>query len=148
LSYQLPHWVWPATLLAVCALAAWRGRAYERMAAGVYFVAWVLTVAVFQSHSEATQWAVLAIDAGVLIFLVWVALRSTRYWPLFAAGFHLLAVVTHLAHAADPRVSGWAYQTAELLWSYLGLYAIGYGAWTAPRKAPSAPAGVPGATRL
>jgi hypothetical protein len=143
-AYQLPLWVWPTTLLAICALAAWRGRATERLAAGAYLVAWLLTVAVFKSRSEFTQWPVLAIDVGLLVFLLWLAMRSSRFWPLFAAGFHLLAVVTHFARAVDPRVSGWAYQTAEILWSYMVIYAIGYGAWTAPRRA--APVADPGAT--
>ena len=130
----------------MCALAAWRGRLTERLAAGAYLVAWALTVAVFRSGSEATQWPVLAIDAALLIFLVWLALRSSRFWPMFAAGFHLLAVATHLARAADPRVSGWAYQTAEILWSYLVIYAIAYGAWTARRPAASALPTDPGPT--
>lgn len=148
-AYQLPVWVWPTVLMAVCALAVWRGRDYERLAAASELASWALTLVVFQSRSESTQWPVLIIDVALLMILVWIALRSSRFWPLFAGGFQLLAVVTHIAHALDTVVSGWAYLTAILIWNYLTLAAIGYGAWTAPNYArtDAEPSDVPGATR-
>ena len=132
-GYQLPVWVWPTALLSVCALAVWRGRNEERLAAGGYLAAWALSLVVFQARSEETQWGVLVVDAGLLGLFVWLAMRGRRYWPLFAAGFQLLAVVTHIARALDSAVSGWAYLTAGIVWGYLVLIAIGYGAWTANR---------------
>jgi hypothetical protein len=134
LSYQLPIWVWPTVLMTVCAIAVWRGRDHERLAAGSELASWSMSLLVFRSRSELTQWPVLFIDAVLLAILVWIALRSPRYWPLFAAGFQLLAVLTHLAHALDAVVSGWAYLTAMLIWNYLTLTAIGYGGWTAARR--------------
>lgn len=120
--------------MAVCAIAVWRGRDLERLAAGAELATWALTLLVFKSRSESTQWAVLAIDVALFAVLLWIALRSTRYWPLLAAGFQLLALITHFAHAVDAVVSGWAYLTAILIWNYLTLFAIGYGAITAPRR--------------
>lgn len=120
--------------MAVCAIAVWRGRDLERLAAGAELATWALTLLVFKSRSESTQWAVLAIDVALFAVLLWIALRSTRYWPLLAAGFQLLALLTHFAHAVDALVSGWAYLTAILIWNYLTLFAIGYGAVTAPRR--------------
>jgi hypothetical protein len=64
----------------------------------------------------------------------WIAFKSGRYWPLFATGFHLLAIITHFARAADPTFGGWAYMTAEIIWGYLVALTIGYGAWTAPNR--------------
>jgi hypothetical protein len=141
--------VWPTVLLGVCVLAIWRGRDQERLAAGGYLAAWALTVLVFKARSSDTQWAVLVIDLGLLGLFLWLAMRSGRFWPLFAAGFQLLAVVTHMARALDDEVSGWAYLTAGLVWGYLGLAAIGYGAWTAPYQAVTTdePSDAPGATR-
>ncbi|TAL28670.1 MAG: hypothetical protein EPN98_22840 [Phenylobacterium sp.] len=134
MSYQLPIWVWPTVLMGVCAIAVLRGRDLERLAAASELATWALSLLVFKSRSESTQWAVLLIDVSLLVVLAWIALRSPRYWPLFAAGFQLLAVATHLAHATDALVSGWAYQTAALIWNYMTLFAIGYGAITAPRR--------------
>lgn len=149
-SYQLPIWVWPAALSVVCALAVWRGRDDERLAAAAVLANWALSMVVFRARSEETQWAVLVVDAGLFAVLLWIAMRSPRFWPLFAAGFELLALLTHGAHALDAGVSGWAYLTATRIWSYLILVAIGYGAWTAPRRYAEigeAPSTVPGATR-
>lgn len=120
--------------MAVCAIAVWRGRDLERLAAGAELATWALTLLVFKSRSESTQWAVLAIDVALFAVLLWIALRSMRYWPLLAAGFQLLALITHFAHAVDALISGWAYLTAILIWNYLTLFAIGYGAITAPRR--------------
>lgn len=120
--------------MAVCAIAVWRGRDLERLAAGAELATWALTLLVFKSRSESTQWAVLAIDVALFAVLLWIALRSTRYWPLLAAGFQLLALITHFAHAVDALISGWAYLTAILIWNYLTLFAIGYGAITSPRR--------------
>ena len=120
--------------MSVCALAVWRGRDEERLAAGGMLANWALSLVVFKSQSEDTQWAVFAFDAALSAVMLWVALRSRRHWPLFAAGFQLLVMVTHVGHAVDSRVTGWAYLTAQLAWAYLVLLAIGYGAITAPRR--------------
>jgi len=150
-GYQLPVWVWPTVLMGVCGLAAWRGRDPERLAAGGYLAAWALTVVVFKDGSRDIQWAVMAIDGALLVLMVGLALRSRRFWPLFVAALQLLAVLTHIARALDARVSGWAYLTAVLVWGYLALGMIAYGAWTAPRRYAEIeaddPNEVPGATR-
>jgi hypothetical protein len=121
--------------MTVCAIAVWRGRDQERLAAAAVLADWALSMMVFKSRSEETQWAVLAVDLGQFALLLWLAMRSRRYWPLFVAGFALLQLVTHVAHALDTGVSGWASLTAGRIWSYLLLFTIGYAAWTAPRAA-------------
>ncbi len=121
-------------LVVACTLAVLRGRDTERLAAGTVLLSWSLTMVVFQKGNEGTQWPVLLTDVAQLPVFLWLALRTPRYWPLFAAAFKLLLVVTHLARAVDPTISGWAYQTAGIAWSYLALFSIGYGAWTAPRR--------------
>lgn len=137
--------------MSVCVLAAWRGRDEERLAAGGLLANWALSLVVFKSQSEDIQWAVSLFDGGLTVLYLWIGLRSRRYWPLFAAGFQLLVMITHLGHVLDPRISGWAYLTAQLLWAYLVMIAIGYGSWTAPRRYAEIEAmpdnEVPGATR-
>lgn len=138
--------------MLVCVLAAWRGRDLERLAAGGYLAAWALSLVAFRAGTGETQWAVLIIDLVLLGGFVAIALKTQRYWPLFSAAFQLLAVATHLARALDAAVSGWAYQTAGIIWGYLVIFAIGYGALTAPKRyaeieAADDPSDVPGATR-
>ena len=150
-AYQLPPFVWPTALMLVCVLAAWRGRDLERLAAGAYLAAWALSLVAFRAGTGETQWAVLVIDVALLAGFVAIALKTGRYWPLFSAAFQLLAVATHLARALDSAVSGWAYQTAGIIWGYLVIFAIGYGALTAPKRYAEIeaddPSDVPGATR-
>lgn len=134
MSYQLPVWVWPVALMVVCIIAVRRGRDEERLAAGTVVLAWALSMVVYRARSEDTQWQVLLIDSGVFSVYLWIAMRTRRFWPLFAAGFKLLSLTTHVAHAADEGISGWAYWTATRTFNYLALFAIGYGAWTAPRR--------------
>ena len=124
--------------MTVCAETVWRGGDEERLAAGGLLANWALTILVYKSRSQETQWAMLALDSALLLLYVWLALRSRRYWPIFVVGFQLLCVVTHLAHAVDRSVGGWAYITAGVIWSYLILFTIGYAAWTAPRYAVNA----------
>ncbi len=129
--------VWAATVLLVCVIAVWRGRRDEHLAAGIMLAAWAITMVVYRSGFQQTEWGILLVDAGALSGFTWIALRSDRFWPLFAAGFHLLAVVTHVARLADPGVGAWAYLTAEIMWGYLLAAAIGYGAWTAREPQPA-----------
>lgn len=134
LSYQLPIWVWPAVLMTVCALAVWRGRDDERLASAGFLAGWAMTLLVFRARSEETQWAVLAIDTALLGLLLLIALRSARFWPLMVAALQLLTVGVALSKSLDTRISAWAYLTASLVFQYLALLAIGYGAATAPRR--------------
>lgn len=124
--------------MGVCVVAVWRGRDEERLAAAGVLADWALTVFVYKVRSEDTQWGVLAVDTVQFALFLWIAMRSQRFWPLFVGSFALLQLVTHLANAADAGVTGWAYLTAELLWSYLLLFTVGYAAWTAPRHNPRA----------
>lgn len=146
----LRAFVWAATVLVVCAIAVWRGRRDEQLGAGVMLAAWALTMVVYRAGFRQMEWGILLVDAAALAGFVWIALLSVRYWPMFAAGFHLLAVATHLARLADPAVGGWAYLTAEIAWGYLLAFAIGFGAWSAPSAYPAISEPVvadPGATR-
>ena len=122
-------------VMLVCALAMWRGGSVERLAAGGMLAAWALSMVAASDRSGEMQGGVLLIDGLALALFAWIALRSRRWWPLFTAGFQLLAVITHLARALDDNVTGWAYFTAEIIWGYLVLFSIGYAAWTAPHHA-------------
>lgn len=118
--------------MGVCGLAVARGRDEERLAAAGYLANWALTLVLFRKGTSDLQDGIMLVDLALLLLYVWLALRSQRHWPMFAAGFQLLAIITHLGRILDPRISGWAYITAEIIWSYLVLFAIAYGAWTAP----------------
>ncbi|WP_309088240.1 hypothetical protein [Phenylobacterium sp.] len=128
------HLPWTLAVLAMFGLTARRGGADERLAAYTVVIAWLLTKLLYRYQGGQTEWGILAVDLGAMAVFVQIALRSQRHWPMFAAGFHLLSLVTHLARTVDPTVGGWAYITAQIIWGYLLVFSIGYGAWTAPKR--------------
>lgn len=150
-TFAAPPWIWVAAVTLVCGGAVWKGGRYERLAGGAIFVAWVATVAIASMRLWKPAWGVGVVDALLLVFLVVIALRSDRLWPIFAAGFHLLAVVTHVARLVDTRAGAWAYATAGVIFGYLLLSALGvgtYNVWRARRQFAMADAlaADPGAT--
>ncbi len=134
-AYQLPAYIWPIAVTSAGFVAVWRGGDNERLAAAGVMTGWALSIVARRSSVTGVEWGVMAVDVALLAFFLWLALRSRRFWPLFVAGFQLLLVVTHFASAADAAISGWAYKTAELIWSYMIVFTIAYAAWTAPRFA-------------
>ena len=115
-------------MLAVAGLSIWRGGWAERTVAFTTIVG-SLATAVFQNTRDqsATQWGDLAVDFICLGVFVWVALRSRRFWPLFAAAFQLISVVIYVARIADVRVGAKSPFTAGVIWSYLILAAVAVG---------------------
>jgi hypothetical protein len=126
-SLALPPWFSLALMTLVCGASVWRGGWEERTTAMAFMIAWMATLLGRDRAWVGPQWTTLAIDLVLLAFLVFVALRSARYWPMFAAGFHLLSVVTHVARMVDPKVGAWAYATAAVIFSQLTVFALGAG---------------------
>lgn len=121
---------WTILMLVVSGLALWKGGPPERIVAVANVVASLVSGLVQNRNNLVDpQWSLLAVDIVFLGLLLWLALRSDRYWPLFTAAFQLLSVVGHLAIMADPTVGGWAYITSGVIWSYLVLAALAVGTW-------------------
>jgi len=113
----------------VCGAAFWKGGREEQLAAGGLLLDWALTIALRDRSWIGTQWAAFAGDVGLLIVATAISLRTTRYWPLFAAAFELLCVVTHVARTVDPGVRAWAYATAQVIFTQFFVVAVGVGVW-------------------
>mgnify|MGYP001549683554 CR=1 FL=1 len=101
--------------------------------------------------AEARARGAFVADICLLLLLTVVALRSRRYWPMFAAAFQLLCVVIHVARMFDPGVRGWAYATGEVIFTQWVFFAVGVGvinSWRASRQPAieGAPTPDPGAT--
>lgn len=126
--------IWATYVSLVCAGAILRGGASERAGGLIILFGWGATVVVMDPGWWRAPGPVLAVDFLVLVALVALALRSERYWPLWAAGFHLLAVATHLARSLDPDLNPWAYITGEILWGYLLVTSLAIGTWGAWRQ--------------
>ncbi len=128
--FQMTQHVWDIFMVAVVGFALWKGGWPERTVALAAVVA-SLTSAVVENRRAwlDPQWAVLGVDVLFLLLLVGLALKVSRTWLLFAAAFQLLGVVIHAAMMADRKVNPWAYITGGVIWSYLVMAALAFGAW-------------------
>jgi hypothetical protein len=127
--------VWMVCMLAVAVLSLWRGGWPERTVAIGTFIG-SIAAAVFQDKSNINgqQWADLIVDLASLVLFAWVALRSDRWWPLWATAFQLINVVLYVARLADVRVGAKAPFMASVIWSYLILLTVVVGVWSRARN--------------
>jgi hypothetical protein len=137
-----------ALLLVTCGYALWRGRKYEQLSALVFLTASVVSVLARSPMHErylTVERTDLLIDSLVLVALVAIALRSDRFWPLWAAGLQLTISMSHVLKAIQPDLLPLAYAAAERFWSYPTLIILFIGAWRQHRRRISerheAPAG-------
>ncbi len=104
------------SLLAVCGYANRRGGAPERMTAVACLVATAATVAGTlprENDFAAVEPEVLLVDLALLAVLLAIAFKANRFWPIFAAASHSIAVAVHLAKAANPSLVAPVYAFAS-----------------------------------
>ncbi|MEP7350984.1 MAG: hypothetical protein ABI668_13685 [Sphingorhabdus sp.] len=87
------------TLLMCAIYASIFGGRTGRGGSIIFIAATILTIVAFNANPtwNDTSYGVFAVDLGCLAALVFLATRSTRYWPIWAVGFQTVAVATHLA---------------------------------------------------
>jgi hypothetical protein len=123
-------------LLAVVALAFWRGRREERTAAticvaGTLFTA--LASALAGDRFRQFEPMAFAVDVLVLLSFFAIALRSDRFWPLWVAGLQLTAASVHLLKLLEPALMSFVFRAALAFWSYPILLIIAVAALRTPR---------------
>ena len=131
-----PLLYWSILILS-CGYAMFRGRADERMVAGVCIAASVISVAVLSPMSvrySTIEEGEMAVDLVVLAVFLLVALRSDRFWPLWITGLQLTTTLAHMLKAVDFKLLPFAYGAAERFWSYPILVIIAVGAWRQHRR--------------
>ena len=109
---------WALVLLCCGYGAAYGGRDGRRLAV-IYVVACVLTIPASRLDRSwgVTQLPVLAVDLALLGSVAWLALRTSRWFPIWFAGFHLVAVTAHLATLIAPGFATKAYFLLQAVWS-------------------------------
>lgn len=127
-----------ALLLGCCGYAWWRGGAPERWAAGLqlgaFAVDFTLNRLVDGSTYASMQVGSAVLDTTLLTALVLLAWRSTRFWPLWLAGWQLAAVMAHLAKGLDPGMVPTGYALQSAIWAYPMLVATAIGTWRHRRR--------------
>ena len=135
---MIPHYIifW-SLLLGICGFAWWRGRKDERIAATACLVATVITVVLIPPVAlrySKPDLILLAIDVAMLVAFTFVALTSSRFWPLWVAGLQLTTTMSHAMKAIDPHLIPRAYAAASIFWSYPILLLILVGTLRTRRK--------------
>ena len=121
-----------AILLVTCGYALVRGGAPERCAGGLLIGAFVIDEIVHRlvdGRAYATvEMGSAIVDLTLLALLVVLAHRSTRFWPLWVAGWQLAAVVAHAAKLIDSTMQATGYAVQAQVWAYPMVLAVGIGA--------------------
>lgn len=125
-------------LLGCCGYALLRGGAPERIAAGLQLGAFAIDDAVHR-FVDGLGYASLAVgstvvDVALLVALTLLAWRSTRFWPVWIAGWQAAAIVAHMAKLVDPAMLPAGYAIQAQIWAYPMLIATAAGAWRHRRR--------------
>ncbi len=131
--------IYNGLLLLCCTFCYFKGGKTERIAALIALVASLASWAVWifsGRHWGSTELGVLAIDLAVLLGFLAIALRTDRFWPLWATAMQLIAVATHAATLVNPDIVPRAYSLAQGFWAYPILLMMFGAAWlhVAPRR--------------
>jgi hypothetical protein len=124
-----------AILLLTCGYALIRGGKYERLAAGLFLTASILsaidhlTLGVRYQNLDIGE---AVVDSAVLVSVVAIALLSDRFWPLWVAGLQVVDSTAHLLKIMSGDLPLWAYAVAERFWSYPILLILFFGTWRQP----------------
>jgi hypothetical protein len=100
-------------LLLCVAYGSWAGGKTGKAGSAIFIAATALTAAgaMLNPTWASTSYAVFAVDSGCL------AVNSNRFWPIWAVGFQMVAVATHIATLWIPDIVPKAYQAILSFWS-------------------------------
>lgn len=109
-----------SVLLSACGYVLYRGAAPERAVAILLLVASFagLATSTLGRDYHSVEGSVLLIDALLLVGLVIVALYANRFWPIWLASLHVIAVAVHGVRAYLPELPDWTYSRAVSLIAY------------------------------
>lgn len=123
-------------LIGVAAYALSRGRRDERIAALTCVVASFASLALLvarPAYYSGLELGVAVIDLITLGTFVWIALRSSRFWPLWVAGLQLTSTTGHILKMIEPDLLPMVYAASLASWSYAILLIIAVGIWRGQR---------------
>lgn len=124
--------VFYAALVATCLYALLRGGGPERIGAGIFIAATVLTAVAASSSRpgfQSMEVGILLVDTMMFVAFLMLAVRSGRFWPLWMTGLQAVQVAGHAARLVDPEMIPWAYAVAQGFWSYPMMAILALGTW-------------------
>ena len=97
-------------------------------------IATVIVSSPFNQRYSDVELGIFVIDSIALGGFVFVALRSSRFWPLWVAGFQLTSVLAHFFKAIHWTMIPLVYAAAERFWIYPIFLVIVVGTWRSGRR--------------
>ena len=76
----------------------------------------------------------MSVDVVTLAAFTALALRSSRFWPMWIAGLQLTTDIAHLMKAVDPTLFPQVYAAAAQIWSYPILLILAVGTWRSHQR--------------
>ncbi len=127
---MLRHGLFDLLLFGTCGYALLKGSLPERLGAMIALGGTALTILVASAYAvrfRHVETGVFVVDLLVFTAFSWLAIRSTRFWPVWVAGLQGAAIVEHVVRLAAPGILPRAYMDAIALWSYpiLALLVVG-----------------------
>src|SRR4051812_47511157 len=113
---------------AVCLYALFKGGWAERLAASGILVLTYLSVLVLSPMAvrfHRVELALALVDVVLLGLLMFISLRTEKFWPLWLAAMQGLTILSHLAPYV-PHMLPWAYHRAVVVWYYPMLVILGF----------------------
>jgi hypothetical protein len=120
-------------ILGTCIFVAfWRGAGPERWIAGIFVMMFVLDRLYHFQFGPGhiflgADLGHMLIDGAATALFVWIALSANRVYPIWVAGFQLMATVSHIVRAISPAIAGYAYTVLMIFPSHLQTAAFGLG---------------------
>lgn len=127
MNHAIPAWVGWIAVAAVTGGALWKGESQTRQTALVFVAEDAISSLILDHRWPPVQWGEFGLDVVFLAYLVAVSLRTHRFWPLVAASFALLAVLTHVGKMLDGAIPQWAYISFGVMWAWGILFSIAAG---------------------
>ena len=130
--------LYASVLLAVSGFAFVRGGRPERVGAALNLSA--AFASGLARASSIASWApaetiILLIDLSITAGFFWLAISTTRFWPVWAFGFALANLFCSLAGGLMPGIVLFAYSSGLVLYAYLALGALAIGTFRLPQDA-------------
>lgn len=116
-------------LLALCSIyIALAGGTAGRIGAALNIGATMATLFAQQMDTwSQMHLPVLLIDLLMMVALFWLAMKSRVFWPIWAAGFHLITVLGHAATLIAPGFSSTLYYFFHGMWAVFVQLAMVWG---------------------
>jgi len=119
-------------LIIVSGFAFWRGSRDERLIAAMCVVgaaASFLLLRPLATRFQSVETGIMLVDFVVFAGFLFVALRSSRFWPLWVTGLQLTTSLGHVLKGLSPGLLPQAYGAALQFWSYPILLILAVGTW-------------------